>query len=115
MTSLSQRTACIWIQKTSLHSKQELHKQMGAFAEALMRFTPQIAIRSEEAIFLEIGKSLSLYSEASLSARIDRLARRLGFEIRLAFSPHASHALAKCIFPELNQNGDLSRLPIESL
>lgn len=55
--SASMRVACLWFLKSVPTSK---------LAELFLRLSPQIAIRGERALFIEIGKSMSLYSESSL-------------------------------------------------
>ena len=98
------RIACLFNLETG---KSE--SEFEALAEACFRFSPQIAVRSREAIFLEIGKSASLFSEGSLIARLRALAQRMGFsQTRIAIAEDASHALAQARFSGRD-------LPLEAL
>jgi hypothetical protein len=68
-----------------------------ALAEACLRLSPVVALRADssggEAVFIEIGKSRRILSEASAAARIEALVRRLGLPApRLAFGANAAEA-----------------------
>lgn len=54
---------------------------VGGVGEACLRFTPDLAVRRGErpALFLEVSRCLSLYSEANLEARLRALLREWGF------------------------------------
>lgn len=69
------RIACIWFERSA-----PVHK----LAELFLRFSPQIAIISERAIFVEIGKCLKLYSEESFVARSHILLRRVQHSARIS-------------------------------
>lgn len=64
---------CVLIQKKEM--------DLEGIAESLLRFTPDIALRTAEprAIFLEVSRCLSLYSERSLELRIQSLLREWKF------------------------------------
>jgi protein ImuB len=85
------------------------------FAEACGRFTPTIALRPDEAIFLEIGGSARLYSESSLPARITALAQRFGVRCRVAVADNAPSALAMARYPMYQRTKNLRDLPLAAL
>jgi protein ImuB len=73
--------------------------ELEALAEACFRFSPQIAVRAREAIFIEIRKSGSLFSETALNARLKSLAQRMGFsQTRITLADDAASALAEARF-----------------
>ncbi len=81
-------------------------------AEACFRFSPQVAVRSHEAIFLEVGGSASLFSEEELRSGLLELARKFGVAgARVAIADQVALALA------LARRGcrELRELPIEAL
>jgi hypothetical protein len=78
------RVACLWFPEP-----RELH----AFAEDCLRFTPQICLRENEAIFLEIGKCYRLYSEETFLARAERLLERMKIPARIAVADSIEWAL----------------------
>lgn len=71
-------------------------KSLQALAEACYRFSPMLALRPDEAIFLEIGGSRRLFSEASVAARLSALAKRFlpNGEAFVAIENDAGTALA---------------------
>jgi len=88
------RIACLF--NLELGKSESEHE---ALAEACFRFSPQIAVRSREAIFIETGKSSSLYSEEALKNRLQALAKRMGFsQTRVAIAEDPSTALAQARF-----------------
>jgi len=82
---MEKRIACIFLLKRA--STQ-------ALAEACYRFTPKLAVREEEAVFLDLRGTEGLYSELGLRARIYALAKRLGVEVEVALASSAGEALA---------------------
>src|SRR5688572_12906532 len=92
-TRSRQRIACVLLEKRG---------DATAFAEACFRFSPQIALRTvsrdlesrnecHEAVFIEIGASRALFSEASIEARLKALSRRfLKSSITVAISDTAA-------------------------
>ena len=76
-------------------------------AEASLRFSPQMALRKNGAIFLEVGGSHHLFNEQGLRARWTLLARRWISEerwsstrIRVAVAPYALHSWLLASFTE---------------
>src|SRR5688572_28963345 len=100
------RILCVLLQGVDLDSA------VRRFAEACFRFTPQIAIREGEAVFLEIGKCLSLFSEEGLAARVQVLAKRFGMSVSIGFAGSPGEALALARFPEAQE---AHRLPLEAM
>lgn len=90
-----------------------------SFAEACMRFTPQIALRKGgSAIFLEVGASHRLFSEENLCARLIVLAHRLGWDAsraRVALASSASTAFVMTRYKEYARSRNLKDLPLEAL
>jgi protein ImuB len=104
------RVACV------LFSERLEDAAVRAFAEACFRFSPQIAIRAGEAIFIEIGASRRLFSEQGLEARVKVLARRmLRKPVQVAVADSAAEALASARYPEFATTRDLKRLPLAAL
>lgn len=96
------KVACIWFPDP---------RDVTAFAEDCLRFTPQICLRENQAVFLEIGKCYRLYSEEAFLARAARLLERLQIHARLGVAGSIEWALVAAkygtILPEL--------LPLDSL
>ncbi|MBI3544250.1 MAG: hypothetical protein HY075_13350 [Deltaproteobacteria bacterium] len=80
-------------------------------AEACHRFSPQIAVRDKEAVFLEIGACRNLYSEQSLLMRLNVLAQRFGCFGQVGFADDAPTALALARFGVSSRD----KLPLEAL
>lgn len=87
-------------------------QELRLFAEACFRFTSQIALRPGEAVFLEIGRSSRLFSEAGFRRRLERLARAFGLQGRIAIADDPPTALALARFPSCSGKRDL---PLEAL
>lgn len=101
------RYACLFIpaltdESSSLHS---------ALAEACLRFTPQVAVREGEAVFLEIGGSRALFPDHSLEARLHALAKRFDGAGRVRFADDVPTALALARF----ECEDETKLPLDAL
>ncbi|MBL7714476.1 MAG: hypothetical protein JNL01_03345 [Bdellovibrionales bacterium] len=96
---------CIYLTKKT--SQEELLK----LAEACYRFTPLVAVRAEEAIFLDMTASLHLFKQATLAQRLLITARRFGHSVRVsnADDPGTALALARMGFR------DPSQLPLTAL
>ncbi|MCM2276658.1 MAG: hypothetical protein NDJ89_01110 [Oligoflexia bacterium] len=99
-------------------------KSLRAFAEASLRFTPLVALRTEErAVFLEISACGRLYTEDGLRARLLALARRLapsagpGAPCRVVIARDAATALALARFdPRCGADPEAWRaLPLQAL
>lgn len=85
--------ACIYLKQ---HEAEITPKRVHALAEACFRFTPQIAIRENEAIFLDITQSLRLFSEASFKLKAQALLKRMGWQaFKISLGETAAHALAE--------------------
>jgi protein ImuB len=76
-----------------------------AFAEACQRFSPKIAIRQDEAIFIDLSEP----DFARARLKILALANRFGFEARVAFAGYASMAFVRA------RGWDAAQLPIQAL
>lgn len=101
-SSDSSRVACICVA-----GKQSLE----TFAEACYRFTPQIAIREGEAIFLELWGSRKLFTPTMIEKRLQVLAKRFGLQVTIAFSDSPGMALAKARYGSEYSH----TLPVEAL
>jgi protein ImuB len=69
-------------------------RKLKALAEACLRFSPQVALRLGEAVFLETGGMRLIHEPQALALRLRRLAARYGPSPRLARGRHAAEALA---------------------
>ncbi len=78
------KVACVWFDQQTDVSK---------FAEACLRFSPQICIKKDHAVFIEIGKCKRLYSEQSFKMRMSLLMRRLELDGRLGIGSHIHDSL----------------------
>ncbi|MGK5082850.1 hypothetical protein WDW37_06065 [Bdellovibrionota bacterium FG-1] len=106
-----QRVACVWVVGGGSHEQA-----LKALAEACLRLSPQVAVRENEAIFIEIGKSRALFSEATIEARLKVLAARvLRTPVRIAIADTAASALAAAKYPNYARTRDLHQLPLEAL
>ncbi len=83
-------------------------------AEACLRFSPQVAVRPSEAIFIDITRCRQLYSEETLTKRlqsvIHKFDRQLWSQCRIAFARDAATALACAKHSSRN----ISQLPVSS-
>ncbi len=88
----SARTLC-------LHYPHPLPKErFEAFAETCLEFTPQLALRETNSVFIEFSGSLNLFSEESLPIKVREKALRFGIphpRIAIADDPGTALALAK--------------------
>jgi protein ImuB len=84
-------------------------------AEACLRYTPQLAVRSGEAVFLEISGTEGLYTEDSLRTRLLFLARRFGWDARVGIADSPATALAMARYPDYARTRNLRELPLEAL
>lgn len=78
------RVACIWFDKPA---------PTQTLAELFLRFSPQIAIIEDKAIFVEIGKCKNLYSESSFYARAQILLKRANQSARITFGSDVTDSL----------------------
>ncbi len=96
------KVACLWFEAAAPTSK---------IAELFLRFSPQICLRKERAIFIEIGKCQKLYSEQSFLARAGILLRRSGHQARIQIGSDITDSLALNRF----QKKTVDELPLEAL
>src|SRR4051794_6903880 len=68
--------------------------RLAEFAQACVRFSPQISLRNPNAIFIEIGKCRNLYSEQSFIARLHVLLRRFNYQAQIEIADDIPSALA---------------------
>ena len=83
------RVACIWFESAIQTSKT---------AELFLRFSPQICLRSDRAIFVEIGKCKSLYSESSFIKRALALIKKQNLTARIKVTNELTEALCLAKF-----------------
>ncbi len=91
------RVACLKLSKP---------EKVEAIADAFFRFSPQISIRKDGVIFLEIGKCKKLYSEPSFLARADVLLRRFDVQASFGIGSSIPEALAVSMY-QTNVQGEL--------
>lgn len=96
------RVACIWFDKAA---------PTKTLAELFLRFSPQIAIIEDRAIFVEIGKCKNLYSEQSFYARAHILLKRSGHSARITFGADVTDSL---VFAKYKTNS-FDQLPLAAL
>jgi protein ImuB len=104
MVSPKYRVCCALISEQA-----SAESRLRDFTEACFRFTPQIAVREGEAIFLEVGKSHLLFSEEGLRRRMEVLARRFELKVSMGFGDSAGEALA------IARCGAAAALPLRAL
>jgi hypothetical protein len=85
--------------------------QLQDFAESCLRFSPQICIRQNEAVFIEIGRCKSLFSEEQFFERVYALTK--------AFNLQANVTIRDCVIQALVSakygTDDYSKIPISAL
>lgn len=96
------KVACLWFTKSAPTQK---------VAELCLRFSPQICVRENEAVFIEIGKCKKLYSEAGFSARVQVVLRRLNLQASVAFGQDITEALVRARYKIENTE----QLPLAAL
>ena len=80
-------------------------------AEFFLRFSPQICVRNDRAIFVEIGKCSALYSEKSFLARAQILLRKNGYTARIGIGQNVTDSLTLVKY----QVESVDQLPLCSL
>jgi protein ImuB len=111
-TKPSRRIACLWIYRLTSNESLEIQ----ALAEACSRFTPKIALRGQEAIFLDISGCAGLFSEQGLFLRVQSLARRFALDVRMGIAEDAPTALAVARYSNRTvKNFTRHLLPLEAL
>ena len=78
------RVACIWFSEPVAASK---------LAEMFLRFSPQICLRKDRAIFVEIGKCHQLYSEQSFLVRANYLLKKHGHSACIRVGENITNSL----------------------
>jgi hypothetical protein len=101
------RVLCIYFLSCIDEKKQNAIEEM---AETCLRYSPLIAI-GHRALFLEIGACRKLYSEESVSLRVQVLMQRLQCRVQVAVADDIPTALA---FVKYGTN-DKYDLPVEAL
>lgn len=96
------KVACIFFQNSV---------PLAEFAEACLRFSPQIALREPNVIFIEIEKCQKLYTEQSFIVRLQVLLKRFQYLAVLKISYDIPSALALARY----QAQHLEELPIQAL
>ena len=99
------RVACLWFQKTSLSIP------IARVAEHCLRFSPQICVRAEEAVFIEIGKCRKLFSEPGFLMRAQVVLRRLSLNASIAIGSDIAEALVLAKYGV----SKMDLLPLEAL
>ncbi len=87
------------------------HSDAQSIAEIFYRATPQIRLRHNDAIFLEISKCQHLYSESTFIKRAQVTLKRIGITAELAVADDISTALSLATFPVIHKDS----LPIDAL
>ncbi|MGE0614032.1 MAG: hypothetical protein AB7P04_00190 [Bacteriovoracia bacterium] len=107
-SSRPSRIACLVLRGQSASTTAS---SIDSVAQACGRFSPQVAVSPYGAIFLEISRCSTLYTEASLQARLLATARRFGYRGSVSF--HSSVALAW--LTARAKSTQLVRIPIDYL
>ncbi|MBC7396768.1 MAG: hypothetical protein H7333_04925 [Bdellovibrionales bacterium] len=96
------RVACVYF---------ETETNLQAFAEVCLRFSPQICLRRESALFIEIGKCRTLYREDTFLLRMKVLLKKFEIKARVAIEDNVVLSLLSAIY----ETTDYTRLPLSSL
>lgn len=96
------RVACIFFQGPTPTSR---------VAEQFLRFSPQICLRQDRAIFVEIGKSHRLFRDESFLARTQVLLRRVGVTAQVALGREVTDSLALA----MHGGARIESLPLRAL
>jgi len=104
---LQEKVVCLLFRRSESTENQAVMKM----AEACLRFTPQIAVREGEAVFLDMTGSQKLFRDEYLLLKIQSIARRFGASPRIAIAEDASTALAAARFAR----NDKKQFPLEAL
>ncbi len=89
------KVACLWF---------DVDVPVSKLAELFWRFSPQIALRGNRAIFIEIGKCSRIYSEESFKIRSEILLKRNGYRAHLGIGTDITDSLLKALFKTKNIN-----------
>ncbi len=85
--------------------------ELKGIAEIFYRATPQIMLRSKQALFLEIGKCHSLFSEESFLKRTRATLHKLGLQAQIGIAHDIPTALSFAVYGKV----EASSLPIDAL
>ena len=96
------KVACLWFETAAPTQK---------VAELCLRLSPQICIRKEHAVFIEIGKCKNLYTEAGFYARTQVILRRLKLTASIGFGDDITDALLRARYKVQN----IEQLPLTVL
>ena len=101
--------ACLWF-STAVNTQK--------VAELCLRLSPQICIRKDHAVFIEIGKCKNLYSQAGFEARIQVVLRKLGLTAQIGFGQDITDALLRARYNvrgKADSVRDIDTLPLTAL
>ncbi len=101
----------LFTSNTQPGSAETRAKAILSLAEACHRFTPLVAVREGEAIFLDMTASLHLFQQETFARRLQALSRRFGLAPRVSSADDAPTALALARTSIRN----LRDLPLDSL
>jgi hypothetical protein len=96
------KVACLWFENAINTQK---------VAELCLRLSPQICIRKDHAVFIEIGKCHHLYSQAGFEARVKVILRKLNLTARTGFGQDITDALLRARYGVQN----IDTLPLTAL
>lgn len=80
-------------------------------ADICLRFTPQIALREPQALFLEIERSRRLFSEENFLTQLKALLKKFDLEASVAIAESMPHAYVFCKYNLDN----VAELPLQAL
>lgn len=108
------RVACIWFAKPVETAK---------LAEYFLRFSPQICIGGDRAIFVEIGKCQSLYTEHGFLMKAQKTLQRLQLSARIVIGQDITDSLALSKYGKpggrpgtlAHENSRVDELPLAAL
>ena len=81
------RVVCLWLKNSAPNSRSARD-----LAELCFKLSPQICLRKNEAVFIEVGKCHRLYSEDGFKARAQVLLRRLQQTAEITFADSIAEA-----------------------
>ncbi|MEK6578315.1 MAG: hypothetical protein AABZ55_03735, partial [Bdellovibrionota bacterium] len=108
--AVANRVACLFLTPKVGHATLNENAFL-SLAESCLRFSPQVATREIEAIFIDISRCEKLYSEEGLCLRLVALASRFGCGARVAIASNAGEALVKARY----HTRDPLQLPLSAL
>lgn len=96
------RVICLYFEKS---------EDTQALAEVFYRLTPQIMLRGDRALFLEVSKCKNLYSEELFLKKVRKTLERMQIVARVSVAGDVPTALSQAVFQTVHQD----QLPIECL